>query len=107
METPGDFMKGRADYSKAQLSRHKHSFCKDKSYIWHSTHRISNLVQFDFGSRQAGDTDLGKVSFKMELAGYFMEMPVDFCLKRRRKLLRSPLPQEIAYLSLLANRQGH
>jgi hypothetical protein len=53
-------MKGRADYSKAQLSRYKHSFCKDKSYIWHSTHRISNLVEFDFGSRQAGDTGLGK-----------------------------------------------
>jgi hypothetical protein len=26
-------MKGRADYSKAQLSRYKHSFSKDKSYI--------------------------------------------------------------------------
>lgn len=35
-------MKGRADYSKAQLSRYKHSFCKDKSYKWHSSHRISN-----------------------------------------------------------------
>jgi hypothetical protein len=66
-------MKGRADYSKAQLSRYKHSFCKDKSYIWHSSHRISNSSNLALTLvRQV--IPIWESQFQNGLAGYFMEM---------------------------------
>lgn len=82
-------MKGRADYSKAQLSRYKHSFCKDKSYKWHSSRRISNSSNSALALvRQV--IPIGNLSSKMELAGYFMEMRANFLSKEKAKALLTP-----------------